>query len=371
MRRLKGTTVAAFVFVVIAVALWGALFRFYPLLRRGVTVTAEPVRIEGAGAYPSNRFQYEASVWLGTADGRLFFYPHCGYTLHKSAYDDCLCVFQEGTARKIEALRQKDSLVIVGCSGQYLYYWDCGSADAEDELYCYDCLSERKTLLYTGNVELSASIWYEEDGSVWLPLWPENGKPEPFLHVSGAELLGVGQPEAGYELGDSRYRVACAYGDDVERIVRTDAAGAEESLELARAKHRSMVQTDYGLLIHCDRSPEMLYLLTPDGSTRLLFSLPCLSSNSCFAVMGDTVYLSVLRYEQYGEIGMKRFENDTKEGTYRISLRDGSVEKLSDQIYDGLYVFDGNGLYACDSDCSLYQLALDGTVRRTLFRVAD
>ena len=88
-------------------------------------------------------------------------------------------------------------------------------------------------------------------------------------------------------------------------------------------------------------------------------------------MVGDAVYLSVLRYEKYSEIGMKRFENDTEEGTYRINLNDGTTVKVSNQIYDGLYCFDQVCLYACDENCNIYQLDLDGKQTAILLEVLD
>ena len=54
------------------------------------------------------------------------------------------------------------------------------------------------------------------------------------------------------------------------------------------------------------------------------------------------------------------------EGTYRISLKNYSVEKLNDNIYDGLYYFGGDYLYACNRDGCMYRLNLDGSVKDVL-----
>ena len=72
----------------------------------------------------------------------------------------------------------------------------------------------------------------------------------------------------------------------------------------------------------------MLYYICDDGEMTLLFSLPCLASQSSVQTCGSTVYLSVKRYVSLGEIGMRRLENDTEEGTWRIDLKDGTKEKM-------------------------------------------
>ena len=56
------------------------------------------------------------------------------------------------------------------------------------------------------------------------------------------------------------------------------------------------------------------------------------------------------------------------EGTYRISLKDYSVEKLNDNIYDGLYYFGDAYIYACDRDGGIYRLNLDGSVKDILYQ---
>ena len=88
-------------------------------------------------------------------------------------------------------------------------------------------------------------------------------------------------------------------------------------------------------------------------------------------VVGDDVYLSLKRYEGYSESGklLRRYENDTLEGTWRISLTDFSAVKISDTIYNGLYCF-GDVLLACDESCSVYRLQPDGSTQ-PLITVGD
>ena len=81
--------------------------------------------------------------------------------------------------------------------------------------------------------------------------------------------------------------------------------------------------------------------------------------------------MSLLRYEKLGPLalGGVRYEDDQVEGTYRVNLDDFSVRKISNEIYNGLYYFGGDCLYACDQNCNIYRLGLDGNVLETLFQV--
>lgn len=85
-------------------------------------------------------------------------------------------------------------------------------------------------------------------------------------------------------------------------------------------------------------------------------------------VFEDKLYYYVERYEKYGILGMTRFENDEIEGTFIINLKDLSVEKVSDKIYNGLYIFDDTGIYACDDKCNIVKLDFDGKMVGTLLR---
>ena len=65
---------------------------------------------------------------------------------------------------------------------------------------------------------------------------------------------------------------------------------------------------------------------------------------------------------------MRRFENDTEEGTWRIDLKDGTKEKINDYIFCGMYTFDDTCIYCCDEDENIYRMELDGEVSPILVR---
>ena len=75
-----------------------------------------------------------------------------------------------------------------------------------------------------------------------------------------------------------------------------------------------------------------------------------------------------MRYEKgaKGWSAMVGFENDNVKGTYRINLDDYSMEKISDMIFDGMFIFDDAGIFACDENNKVYKLDFDGNVIKRL-----
>lgn len=136
------------------------------------------------------------------------------------------------------------------------------------------------------------------------------------------------------------------------------------------ARIRCLLPAGDGLLVH-NIDGGSLYRIAPDHSVTPLFEFPCMTCDTAIAIVGDDVYLSLKRYEGWGESGkgLRRYENDTLEGTWRISLTDFSAVKISDTIYNGLYCF-GDVLLACDESCSVYRLHPDGSAQ-PLITVGD
>ena len=138
------------VFVVVMVYLWCENHK--PI------ITKELVTIQANGACPTNNRQYQASVWLGVYDGKLYFYPHCGTVLDRTSYDGFLCVFENGGATKLADLKKvtaADKPALIGEIGTI------PSADALEEessqwisymTWCGDfCLTEN----FTSDAELN------------------------------------------------------------------------------------------------------------------------------------------------------------------------------------------------------------------------
>ena len=258
----------------------------------------------------------------------------------------------------------------MGQSGKYLYYW-ANKQENNYSLYCYDLSTNTKQAIYRGDPHGKKTSYFAEDGTCYFPLEVEHPEDVPqFVHVSGTEVLEVCPLTKGYPLGGKTYEVVAGYGDaEAERILCKESDGTTTELTFEKGScTRAIIPCVGGLLVHNYNLPTMLYYIRNDGEMTLLFSLPCLTSHSSVQTCGSTVYLSVKRYESYGEIGMRRFENDTEEGTWRIDLKDGTKEKINDYIFCGMYNFDDTCIYCCDEDGNIYRMELDGEVSPILVR---
>lgn len=335
-----------------------------------------PPEIISTDDHPGNNRQRKATVWLGCYDNQLYYYGDRRSSILKTKYYGSLCVFRGNELAEIFPLsRGKGTIMIWGLVDNYLYYLDTPRDDFKrQKLYCYDLESNEEVLLYTGHIYASNSQYFDQDGSVYFPLFPENGKTAQFVHVSGRTVLGIEPLTGGYALGGSMYYVVQEYSDaQVARVLKADPDDPAQfdEIPLDGAYRRWILPYDGGLLVHNERQNSLLYQIHEDGSITNLFSIPCMASESAVNVHGTDVYLSVLRYEKYGELGMLRYENDTMEGTYRISLIDGSAEKINDMCFDGIFNFDDTCFYCSDKQGNVYKMEFDGIVSPVLLIEQD
>ena len=333
---------------------------------KSVSLINCPTEISCTGLYPGNYRQRTANIWLGCYGGKLYYYGGNKDDRNKTKYDDSLCVFEEGALVELAHIpsRGKNTVTIIGVVDHHLYYRECTNSDYSDQkLYCFDLETNALSLLFCGDLSVNASMYFADDGSVYIPLSPEVGKPSQYVHVSGTDVLGIEELTKGYPLGDSIYFVVKEFSDvQAERIIQTDLGGntIQEEISLEQSYNRSVIPYEDGLLIHNEQLNTLLYRIDREGGITELFRIPCLASESAVNIHGTDAYISILRYEKYGEKGMLRYKNDSLEGTYRISLRDGSVEKINDMCLDGIYNFDDTCFYCCDKDGNIYRMEFDG-----------
>lgn len=324
----------------------------------------------------ANNWQYRASVWMGVCNSKLYFIPTGVSTLSQKKYEDWLCTLDDGKIKRLIDLQDIDP-EIIGLVNNNLYVqsWPSQKAGA---LYCINLSGmERKELFSFSQMperdgryaRFLRNVYFAENKTLYLPILPEHLETPHFLHVSGESVLGVSTIPDEYFLGDYKYSLEMEYGSAVENVIRTGADGVRETLNFDPALVRFVIPTEDGLLIHNQRpftSKGVLYYIDESGSITELFSVPQLQSESVVTIYGDEVFLSLKRWEDWGEIGMRRYDDDAVEGTYRISLSDYSVEKISDKIYNGLYIFDDTGIYACDETSNIFKLDFDGNLVETV-----
>ena len=337
-----------------------------------VIITDAEISVEETAFHPSNDRQYNASVWMDVYNKQLYFCPQRKEGSKMTAYQNWICRFEKGNVRKLYRLnddlmpRHRTS-ILTELDGNVIYVR-------------YDPFSVCRVNLDTN----ADRVLYSDSGpdSIWLyhfvpgendllcPL-PISSHNEPtFLHIGSTADTKVLHETCGYKMGDAEYLVHRGYYDQAEQIL-CKKDGIFQVLSLGGAERRSLIPSDHGILIHNEGWKDILYIIKEDGTVTELFRVDCLESVTAVTVHGENVYLSLRRYQEYGpmEIGFLRSENDEMEGLYRISLLDGTVEKLSDTFYDGLYVFDDSGIFACDEFCSIYKLDFNGNVINTMMEV--
>lgn len=286
-------------------------------------------------------------VWMGVYNHELYFCPF------KGRYKGWLCRFDtEGGIHKVYKLDA--SLIFFGIADSILYFtpW-------EGEVVCcgYDFIENSVYEIYSGdsgpiNIQLP---WLIKENSVYIALGYGYGdeKTYEYIHIIGKDIVEI---------------TTTIDGEMIRNLPFYKTIELQSGSKLTHHE-RAILSTEYGTIVHNQHQGDMLYLIDTEGTIVQLFDVQCIDHESAITVLNDSVYLSFLRYEDVSEDlkGLKRFENDSMEGTYRISLVNYGVEKLNDTIYDGLYAFGDGYIYACDDTGSIFRLNADGTVKDVLW----
>lgn len=338
----------------------GALLLFCGNLLMACDKTADSMPLQQNVAildyqyHPANSRQYEASVQMGVFDRCLYFTPEAS----SGNEARLLYVLKDGKMEQVTQLSQD----VMAMGDGYVYYSDV-NGDAGWGLNCYAIAANKAERLMPmeryvrGNSMDWRTSYLAEDGTYCFYT------DDSCYPITGTR---VGKPAQGpetYTMGDYSYYV------EGRTLMRKRADETPQSLSAYVPDGvKSMIPCQGGLLIHNAYSGNLLYFIEEtSGEIVELFSVPCIYAVSAVNVHGKDVYLSFKRFEKEGLFGgYERFPNDTLEGTYRISLEDGSAEKISDEIYDGLFIFDDTGIYACNEDCHIYKLGFDGNVIMTI-----
>lgn len=352
-------------------------------------VISAPASDTSLGVYnsASNNRQYGTTAWLGTYDGKLLMYrdreiaPTLSLKKHPE-YDGKLLLFDGEKVTVLHPLcARNDEAHIVGQAGQYVYYWSWSTSfwdrfwdrPYHTDLYCYDLEHDTATKLYSDHESMLKSMnYFDEDGSVYIALYGEApSDPGGFLHVKGDIILETVSSAPGYRVGGKTVwpdypPIFLTNRRLPETVFCSDDNGAKEKLTLVYGGGRSVIPTAQGVLIHTENSGGcVLYHMDEQGTLHELFNADCMSSRSAVAVHKSTVFLSIFRFEKLDDAWAyfpEPFENDTISGTYRISLEDYSVQKISDAAYRGLFLFDHHSLFGCDKYGNIEQIDFDGNV---------
>ena len=141
-------------------------------------------------------------------------------------------------------------------------------------------------------------------------------------------------------------------------VYKIDSQGKQECvLEVASCRRIDLFPLFNGLLVYAADSNTPLFWIDETGSLTEMFSFQSTFTETAMNYLGNDIYLSFARYEKIGETfgALESYPNDKIEGTYVVHLEDLSVEKLSDQVFGGIYVFDDGLIYACTKSGNVYQ----------------
>lgn len=313
-----------------------------------------------SSVYVPNNAQNQSSVWLGSYAGQLYIYPQCKYSSKATKYNEWLCALTAEGIVKVSKLGHNSQVQIVGYDDGFLYYWSCDGA-GDDSLYCYDIESSEEILLAAKERMLPDVSITAEDGSFYIPIY-DTADQQAFLHVLEGKVISITNEQMHYSSGKLNCYTTTSEQRYIQRVVVLDENNTEYEIKLDTARSKTVLPCSQGILVHNMGHSQLLYLVRSIDDVVCLFEIPCMSSVSAVTIVGDYAFLSVKRYKGYDGILLQRYENDDLEGTYRISLVSHSVQKVSENIYSGLYYFGGDHIFATDEYCNIDVLDLSGEV---------
>jgi hypothetical protein len=315
--------------------------------------------------YESNIKQVHAgkSIWIGIRNKSVFFYS----TRSNFKYKNYLCVFTDGKIEKLKRFNQ--NIRIVALKGDYLYYWKLGGSK-EDILLQYNILDHSEQQIFKGK-DLKRNLIFANEDNLYIPV--EIEKKAKYILIQ-KDKIGIVETDPFYPIGEYNYYATAgepAYGESAlaEHIFSSYKSEAPVEIKLGPADHRILLKCGDGLIVHNDGNQEILYYIDQDNGLKELMSVECMASYSSIAVISDTAYISVKRFEGWGSMGkgMARFSNDTIEGTYKVEPSTFVVQKISDAVYETMYVYDETHIIGCDENMQVWFFDLDSGNAKLLF----
>ncbi|MBQ7247440.1 MAG: hypothetical protein IJS22_05065 [Lachnospiraceae bacterium] len=176
------------------------------------------------------------------------------------------------------------------------------------------------------------------------------------------------------QIGDRYYYIRKPTKYDYPRLYVSDSSGRESSVDdVSTRACMAIFPVPEGIIIfgtsNITPQPIALYYINSSGETDVIFSCGDKSVAS-FSINERYAFISLRRY-RYTPISLvrwQRYEDDDISGTYRISLEDFSVTKISEQVYEGMYIFDNEGVYACDEETNIWYFNNDGSELRAIIK---
>lgn len=192
--------------------------------------------------------------------------------------------------------------------------------------------------------------------------FPTDSERSSYYRLIDGTIAEDTSTHEAYTFGEYTYQLE---GDmNLKALIRYDQDGKSTEYE-SELHNVDMVvfPCSNGLVVTTGADGKKLYYINgASGEIIELFSLDCLGTETTLNIHKDTVYLSVLCYVEHGSLTWKSDPEDVRNGTYCISLSDYRIEKISDEVYSGLFIFDDSGIYACKDTGDVYKLDFNGNV---------
>ena len=328
------------------------------------TATSEKIVSNGNAISPCNFYQFDSNIVPMFVNGELcynvtYWPSEDFFTNPKSEFKGYVCRIGNGIIDKVCKADR-----VFGIQNDHMYY------ELDDHLWAYNFSTGTEKCLKE-NCGVYEEHVFDEDGGLKILFCNTEKKEYYNLHIKDGCLLeektGDKIPLQTFQISDRTY-----YLSGSESVF---CNGEEITYSIELGGSTMLVPFHEGLLWTRSNSSSLVYYITPDGSIDLLFpKVECSWAESCVTTYGHYVYLSSLRYKGFDQLTSmyaETYENDTISGTYKIDIRDYSYEKISDECYEGMFVFDDTGIIAVDEEGSVFKMDFDGNVYQTILEMND
>ncbi len=346
--------------VLVALVISGVA-RFISVLNApGVALTGQPFFGEKLHSQ-SNMVQLYAGVWMHEADGKLYF-----ETDDRSFIPDrVICCIDDDELRFIADEAGKH---LIGAQGDYLYFSD-GGFYTNTRIIAMNVKTSEEEVLCEGGFYIESDTFIPLENDLYLLIRDQNGFR--YLCIREGDLVSEDAAFPGYFAGD----ISCCFkpnkNGEPETLIACNNEGKMTQIDIGddRVENGIIVPVGGGLIVFemgdIDYSSgKEVFFIDETACLNAIFSVECFCCKKAVAVNESYCFVSVKRYSGYdaGDYRYLEYKDDTVSGTYRISLESFLVEKISDQFYDGLFIFDEDHVFACDMNRNVFQLDLDGRI---------
>lgn len=324
-------------------------------------VRTQNISFENPYFNPTNCVQFNCSMSLMEYEGQLYFYiDRYPDKTAVTAYENKLFVCRDGNADLINEFEYVDKM-LNGTVYYYLY-----QNITNKSYYAYNVVTKESNYLAEEDwkqvYDLTTQV--DQSGVYYIPYAEDTMQYYP---VRNNEMSGLVEMPYFLSVDGCGFYIEGCY----LMVDRPDGATENLTKKMDLLIGSDVIPCKTGALILCESSERMLsYYDAETGTASVLFTVEALDTVAAVNCHEGYVYLSFKRYERFDSSNKfkLRYENDTIEGTYRISLNDGSCEKISDNIYSGLFIFDDSGIYAVSEENNIFKLSFEGDIIDTILQ---